>query len=295
MEQWIRDAIFYSNSYFKSREMLTIFLGIVAFYVLVVIPGSYFWLKKRDKLKYLRECIVFVSLLFSFVIFVIGAKTRLTAPTFTYLRLIDETAGGSETVYASLQLPYKGATAIELNPDYDVVMVDMNVGVGSNAGFEGPDGEMRPEGPEGMEDFTGPDGMGQRDNPDGTGERNLKPEINIEENSVISPNYVTLKRQDSPEAWISANIREVSWGYSLVIENGLEDAIISGYLVRGDKAAAIGAVDGPSRDRVQGGAEAFGAISDDCLAGIVSGIEGNCEYVLPFHAAELRLSGALQR
>lgn len=57
---------------------------------------------------YLRELMVVIALFFSAVIFVLGAQTRLTAPSLNYVRVLDYAGDAvNDDIYISVQIPYR--------------------------------------------------------------------------------------------------------------------------------------------------------------------------------------------
>lgn len=118
---WCRDALFELNSYASRRPMLVVYVIILMVYILVVLPGLFFYLKKKDRMHYLRELLVAMALLFSALIFVLGAQTRLTAPAMNYVRVLDyEEHVVNDDVYISVQIPYRQEISASFALPYEV-------------------------------------------------------------------------------------------------------------------------------------------------------------------------------
>lgn len=105
---WCRDVLFELNSYASSRPVFGIYLIVLLVYIFVALPGLFLFLNKRDKMHYLRELMVVIALFFSAVIFVLGAQTRLTAPSLNYVRVLDYAGDAvNDDIYISVQIPYR--------------------------------------------------------------------------------------------------------------------------------------------------------------------------------------------
>lgn len=116
---WCRDALFELNSYASSRPVFGIYLIVLLFYIFVALPGLFLFLKRRDKMHYLRELLLVVALFFSAVIFVLGAKTRLTAPSLNYVRVLDYAGDAvNDDIYISVQIPYRQEISLSFVDGY---------------------------------------------------------------------------------------------------------------------------------------------------------------------------------
>lgn len=105
---WCQDALFELNSYASSRPVIEIYLAVLLIYIFLVLPGIFLFLKKKDKMHYLRELLAVMALLFSAIIFVLGARTRLTAPSLNYVRVLDYAGDAvNDDIYISVQIPYR--------------------------------------------------------------------------------------------------------------------------------------------------------------------------------------------
>lgn len=116
---WCQDALFELNSYAKSRPVLGIYLAVLMLYIFVALPGLFVLLKKKDKMHYLRELLIAVALFFSGVIFVLGAQTRLTAPSLNYVRVLDYAGDAvNDDIYISVQIPYRQEISVGFDEKY---------------------------------------------------------------------------------------------------------------------------------------------------------------------------------
>lgn len=116
---WCQDALFELNSYAKSRPVLGIYLAVLMLYIFVALPGLFLLLKRKDKMHYLRELLIAVALFFSAVIFVLGAQTRLTAPSLNYVRVLDYAGDAvNDDIYISVQIPYRQEISAEFDEKY---------------------------------------------------------------------------------------------------------------------------------------------------------------------------------
>lgn len=123
---WWRDALFELNSYAISRPMVGIYVLILLVYIVVVLPGIFLFLKKKDRMHYLREFLTAAALLFSAVIFVLGAKTRLTAPALNYVRVMEYGEGVVfDDIYISVQLPYRQEIDVDFDGMYEAVSLNL--------------------------------------------------------------------------------------------------------------------------------------------------------------------------
>lgn len=119
---WSRDALFEQNSYAISRPVLGIYLVVLLIYILVALPGLFLYLRKKDKMHYLREMLIVVALVFCMVIFVLGAKTRLTAPSLNYVRVLDYAGNAvNDDIYISVQIPYRQEISAAFDAAYQPI------------------------------------------------------------------------------------------------------------------------------------------------------------------------------
>jgi hypothetical protein len=124
-DSWIQELLFEQNSYASSQPALGLYVGIILVYILVVLPGLFLYLRKKDRMHYLRELLILTALLFSAIIFVLGAKTRLTAPALNYVRVLDQReAVYSETIYISVQIPYRQNMTAAFDGSYQVMELE---------------------------------------------------------------------------------------------------------------------------------------------------------------------------
>jgi hypothetical protein len=135
---WWRDMLFELNSYASSRPAIGLYVIILLAYIMVVLPGLFLILKKKDKMHYLRELLTAVALLFSALIFVLGARTRLTAPAFNYVRVLEyESDVTIDDIYISVQIPYRQEIAVDVDGIYALTPLNVeNIGETQGPDFD---------------------------------------------------------------------------------------------------------------------------------------------------------------
>lgn len=94
---------------------------ILGIYLLLVGPPLYFILKKLDKRNYLWVYIPAFAILFSFIIFVLGAETRIKEPIMNYVTISEISDGLSkEEVHFKLMAPFNKTYGIDIPKEYSV-------------------------------------------------------------------------------------------------------------------------------------------------------------------------------
>lgn len=120
-----------SSDKFPTTGRYALILGI---YIILVGPGLYIVLKKKDKRNLMWIIVPALALIFTAGIYVIGTNTRINEPyasCFSYTTLSDRGAGESITEnYYSITAPYNFNYEIELNDKYKETFIieDWNYG-----------------------------------------------------------------------------------------------------------------------------------------------------------------------
>ncbi|WP_349667579.1 hypothetical protein [Lacrimispora sp.] len=97
---------------------------VILTYIVLVGPGTYLILKRKDKRRYYRTAIVSVSLLFTVVVYFMGAKTRFRDTFFTYATIFDNSENyEDEYTYINMRTPYNRAYSILLDPSYNLLPI----------------------------------------------------------------------------------------------------------------------------------------------------------------------------
>lgn len=95
---------------------------VMAAYVLLIGPGLYLFLKKREMGQFYRSSIILTSICFTGVIYMMGGSTRLYSAFFSYAT-IHEASGTSaeDTTYINVRVPYNKAYEVQVSPDYTLL------------------------------------------------------------------------------------------------------------------------------------------------------------------------------
>lgn len=103
---------------------LAFYTIVILTYIALVGPGTYLFLKRKDGRRYYRSAIVFVSLLFSVVVYLMGGKTRFRDTFFTYATIYDDSENfEDEYTYINMRTPYNRAYTILLDPSYNLLPI----------------------------------------------------------------------------------------------------------------------------------------------------------------------------
>ncbi len=104
-----------------------IYVILLCVYLGVGIPCVYIIVRKRKRIRWFRPLVCVLAVSFSFVIFLLSAKTRYSRPFLRSMTLIsDENCSDdtiSETVYMGIQAPFNSRYEVSLNPDYKVTAI----------------------------------------------------------------------------------------------------------------------------------------------------------------------------
>lgn len=103
---------------------LTLYVGIVAVYLLLLGPGLYLFLRNRELQIYYRRGVAVLSLTFAGVIYLMGSTTRFKSTFYTYATIQDVTDDYvTETTYVNIRNPYNRPYTVELAPEYSVLPI----------------------------------------------------------------------------------------------------------------------------------------------------------------------------
>ncbi len=103
---------------------LTLYIVVVAVYLLILGPGLYLALRQWDLQIFYRRGVVMFSLVFAAVIYLLGTSTRFRSTFYTYAAIQDVTADYViDTTYVNIRNPYNRPYIVDLNPDYSVLPI----------------------------------------------------------------------------------------------------------------------------------------------------------------------------
>ena len=108
----------------KTSHMVFIYIA----YILLAAPISYLILKRMDKRELMWVTVPLLSIVFSGVVYLTGAGTRLTGPVTNVISLVDIDNSGiiSPKVYAGVFTPNKDNIRIEAAGDFGISLLRMN-------------------------------------------------------------------------------------------------------------------------------------------------------------------------
>lgn len=103
---------------------LSLYIVVILGYILLVGPGMYLYLKRREQRRYYRTGVAAVSLIFTAAIYLMGMGTRYKDTFFTYATILDTTEKFvDEYTYINMRTPYNKAYTISLDPTYDLLPI----------------------------------------------------------------------------------------------------------------------------------------------------------------------------
>lgn len=103
---------------------LIIYIILIFSYILLIGPGIYLYLKKKERRGYYRTAVVIVSFLFTAAVYLMGIKTRFKDTFFTYATILDTTDNYmDEYTYINMRTPYNKAYSVSLDPSYDILPI----------------------------------------------------------------------------------------------------------------------------------------------------------------------------
>ncbi len=103
---------------------LALYIVLIMAYIILLGPGIYLYLKKKEKRGYYRTAVVVVSFVFTAIIYLMGIKTRFKDTFFTYATILDSSENYvDEYTYINMRTPYNKAYTISLDPSYDILPI----------------------------------------------------------------------------------------------------------------------------------------------------------------------------
>lgn len=125
----------FSNLYFSVQGLVNtgdaghlpnvwLYTAVIVLYLLLIGPGIYFYMKKREIHRYYVGGVALCAVFFTGIIYVMGVGTRFREPFFTYATILDiseETV--AEETYINVRSPYNKPYSVRLHPDYEVRQV----------------------------------------------------------------------------------------------------------------------------------------------------------------------------
>lgn len=103
---------------------LALYIVLILGYIILVGPGLYLYLKKKERRGYYRTAVVVISFIFTAVIYLTGIKTRFKDTFFTYATILDSTKDYvDEYTYINMRTPYNKAYTISLDPSYMILPI----------------------------------------------------------------------------------------------------------------------------------------------------------------------------
>ncbi len=98
---------------------LALYIVLILVYLILLGPGIYLYLKKKERRGYYRTAVVVASFVFTAIIYLMGIKTRFKDTFFTYATIMDSTKEYvDEYTYINMRTPYNKAYTISLDPSY---------------------------------------------------------------------------------------------------------------------------------------------------------------------------------
>lgn len=117
--EYYNAAAITANVDYQRVPRLTAFIVCLLIYLILVGPILYFTLKKNRIQNFLRVGMVSIALVFTFVIYLMGSRTRSTGPIASYVRFTDIDGNHwNDRVYIDFQSPYSDPYSVEISGDY---------------------------------------------------------------------------------------------------------------------------------------------------------------------------------
>ncbi len=100
------------------------YVAILVFYLAVGIPGIYFFVRRKKKIRWFRPLVCLLAVGFSILIFIAGSNTRYSRPFLRSLTVLsDENCEENrltELVYTGVQAPFNSSYELSLSPAYGI-------------------------------------------------------------------------------------------------------------------------------------------------------------------------------
>lgn len=124
---FVYSSIQNSMSYTETENIprVNIYILILVLYILVAGPILYLILRKKDKLSLTWILVPTFALLFTFLIYLVGSKTRVSDPFLGYVEMLTFEDNGmmEEEIYFSLTAPYNNKYSVEIDGIYPVTQL----------------------------------------------------------------------------------------------------------------------------------------------------------------------------
>lgn len=119
------------------RPSMKKFAIVLSIYILLVGPGLYIFLKRKQKQKYIWVGIISLSVVFSVIIKLLGFPTNFSAPFISYCGEYEQKDGiWNETSSIGIQAPYNNEFQVYLDSAYELQPLDMGCCGKSNKNTE---------------------------------------------------------------------------------------------------------------------------------------------------------------
>lgn len=100
---------------------IPLYAVVIVIYILVVGPGLYLLLKKKDMSRYYGTSVVICSIAASFVVYLLGVETRFTSQFFTCATILEtDVSAVRETTYLNVRTPDSRPYSVSIAPEYEV-------------------------------------------------------------------------------------------------------------------------------------------------------------------------------
>lgn len=94
---------------------------LIVLYILLIGPGLYLFLKKKDKRIYYRKLVLAFAAGFSLLIYFLGTRTRFQNPFINYITVREIKEGHTDEVsYINLRAPFNGKYSVAFQPSFRV-------------------------------------------------------------------------------------------------------------------------------------------------------------------------------
>lgn len=94
---------------------------IIIVYILLIGPGIYLILKKKNMQRHYITGVAVCALFFTVMIYALGMKTRFRGPFFTYATILDASEDkAEEKTYINVRSPFNKPYAVALDPSYSI-------------------------------------------------------------------------------------------------------------------------------------------------------------------------------
>ncbi len=125
-EYWAIQNVINSGNVSRLPKVSVYFMVIIV-YILLIGPGAYLFLRRRELRNYYWGAVTMLSLIFMAVIYLLGMQTRFKTTFLTYATIQDSSTDTViETSYINVRNPYNKPYALELAPNYSIRPISRN-------------------------------------------------------------------------------------------------------------------------------------------------------------------------